>query len=199
MEARNASPRSQQMSESASVTRLLSALREGDTSAFGRLMPLVYGEMRRIAQGQLRGAVGATLNTTAVVHEAYLKLGGAEGIEYADRGHFFAVAATAMRQILLDHARRHLADKRGGGAAHTLLDDLEIPVEDRAAELVELDQALIRLAELDERTARVVELRFFAGLSVEETAEVLKVSAPTVKREWRRARAFLYRELGGGA
>lgn len=185
------------MDESATVTRLLSALRQGDADAFGRLVPLVYAEMRQIAQGQLRRAQASTLNTTAVVHEAYLKLGGADGIEYADRGHFFAVAATAMRQVLLDHARRHLADKRGGGAAHTLLDDLEIAVDDRAAELVELDQALDHLAELDARTARVVELRFFAGLNVDETAEALGVSPPTVKREWRRARAFLYRELGG--
>lgn len=185
------------MNESPSVTRLLSQLREGDPDAFGQLVPLVYGEMRQIARGQLRGVAGATLNTTAVVHEAYIKLGGAAGIEYADRGHFFAVAATAMRQILLDHARRHLADKRGGGAAHTLLDDLEIAVDDRAAELVELDQALDRLAELDQRAARIVELRFFAGLNVEETAEAMEVSTPTVKREWRRARAFLYRELGG--
>jgi RNA polymerase sigma factor (TIGR02999 family) len=184
------------MNHSTSVTRLLSALREGDSSAFGRLVPLVYDEMRLIAQGQLRHAVGATLNTTAVVHEAYLKLGGAEGIDYADRGHFFAVAATAMRQILLDHARRHLADKRGGGAVHTLIDSVDIPVEDRAAEVVELDQALTRLADLDPRAARVVEMRFFAGLSVEETAEALALSAPTVKRDWRRARAFLYRELG---
>jgi RNA polymerase sigma factor (TIGR02999 family) len=184
------------MTEASPVTRLLSALREGDPDALGALVPLVYAELRRIARIQLRAASGATLNTTAVVHEAYLKLGGAQGLDFADRGHFFAVAATAMRQVLLDHARRHLADKRGGGAAHTLLDDLEIPVEDRAAELVELDQALTRLEELDERTARVVELRFYAGLSVEETAQALDVSAPTVKRDWRRARAFLYRELG---
>ena len=184
------------MSDSATVTRLLTALRRGDESAYERLVPLVYDELRRIAQGQLRGAVGATLNTTAVVHEAYLKLGGARGIEYADRGHFFAVAANAMRQILLDRARRHLADKRGGRAAHTLLDGLEIPVDDRATELVELDLAIARLAELDAVAARVVELRFFAGLDVDETATALGVSAPTVKRAWRRARAFLYRELG---
>jgi RNA polymerase sigma factor (TIGR02999 family) len=187
------------MSESRSVTQLLAELRGGDQEAFDRLVPLVYAELRRIAQSQLRGVRSATLNTTVVVHEAYLKLGGAAGIDYADRGHFFAVAATAMRQVLLDHARRKLAEKRGGGAAHTLLDDVEIAVEDRAAELVELDQALTRLAELDERAARIVELRFFAGLKVEEIAEALEVSAPTVKREWRRARAFLYRELGDAA
>jgi len=187
------------MDDSASITRLLSALREGDEDAFGRLVPLVYEELRRIAQIQLRGAAAATLNTTAVVHEAYLKLGGADGIDYQDRGHFFAVAANAMRQVLLDHARRKLADKRGGGAAHTLLDGVDIAVEDRAAELVELDRALDRLAELDERTARIVELRFFAGLNVDETAASLGISAPTVKRGWRRARAFLNRELGGPA
>lgn len=185
------------MSDSSSVTHLLSALRDGDEKAFGQLVPLVYEELRRIARSQLRGSAGATLNTTAVVHEAYLKLGGARGIDYQDRGHFFAVAANAMRQVLIDSARRKLADKRGGGAAHTLLDDVDVPFDDRAAELVELDTALDRLAELDERAAKVVELRFFAGLNVEETAISLGVSAPTVKREWRRARAFLNRELGG--
>lgn len=185
------------MTDSESVTQLLAALREGDDEAMDQLVPLVYLELRRIAQLQLRGVLGATLNTTAVVHEAYLKLGGAKGIDYADRGHFFAVAATAMRQVLLDQARRRLADKRGGGAAHTLLENVQIPIEDRAADLVELDHALSHLEELDERAARIVELRFFAGLSVEETAEALETSASTIKREWRRAKAFLYRELGG--
>ncbi len=185
------------MSDTQSVTQLLAAIREGDERAMDQLVPLVYLELRQIAQSQLRGIRGATLNTTAVVHEAYLKFGGARHIDYADRGHFFAVAATAMRRVLLDQARRRLADKRGGGAPHTLLENVQIPIAERAEDLIALDQALERLRDLDERSARIVDLRFFAGLSVEETAEAVGVSSATVKREWRRARAFLYRELDG--
>lgn len=183
------------MTAQSEVTRLLAALREGDGEALDRLFPLVYAELRRIAHGQLSRKGPSTLQTTAVVHEAYLKLATGAGTAPRDRGHFFAVAATAMRQILVDHARAHLRQKRGSGAEHLQLDERDIPVEDRAAELVELDLALSRLAELDERAARVVELRFFGGLAVEETAEALGVSERTVKRDWREARAFLFREL----
>lgn len=185
------------MTDRDAVTRLLHAARDGDHDALGRLLPLVYDELRRIARRQLRGASGGTLSATVVVHEAFLKLGGTGGFHVRDRGHFMAVAATAMRQVAIDHARERLAQKRGGGAAHTLLDGHDLPVESRAEELLELDQALTRLAALDTRTARVVELRFFAGLDVDETARALEISTATVKREWRRARAFLYRELGG--
>jgi len=185
------------MSDSEDVTRLLHRARGGDSGAVHRLLPLVYDELRAIARRQLRGATGGTLSATVVVHEAYLKIGGERGLAARDRGHFFAVAATAMRQVAIDHARERSAKKRGGGAPHTLLDGHDLPVESRAEELLVLDDALTRLASLDERAARVVELRFFAGLDVEETADALDVSTPTVKRDWRRARAFLYHELGG--
>ncbi|GJM44888.1 MAG: extracytoplasmic sigma factor ECF [Gemmatimonadota bacterium] len=177
------------------VTRLLVALQGGDREAFGLLFPLVYDELRRIAHRQLLGSRPSTLQTTAVVHEAYLKLAGGQASAPRDRSHFFAVAAQAMRQILVDHARAHLTQKRGSGAQHVLLDERDLPVEERAAELVDLDAALVRLAVLDERAAKVVELRFFGGLPVEETAEVLDISPRTVKRDWREARAFLFREL----
>lgn len=160
------------------------------------LFPIVYNELRGVARRQRRGG-GApeTLNTTAVVHEAYLKLIGSESAAPSDRVHFFALAAKAMRQILVDHARMHMAKKRGGGATHFELEERDLPVESRAAEILELERAVERLAALDERLVRVVELRFYSGLSVEESAELLGVHARTVKRDWRKARAFLYREL----
>jgi RNA polymerase sigma factor (TIGR02999 family) len=180
------------------VTRLLASHREGDGEALNRLFPLVYGELRALAHRQLGRAGRGTLHTTAVVHEAYLRLAG-PGLAAEDRGHFFNLAARAMRQILIDHARRHLARKRGGGAPHLLLDDNDVAVEARAEELIDLDAALDRLGRLDDRLNRVVELRFFAGLSVDETAEVLGVAARTVKRDWQKARAFLFDELHGDA
>lgn len=184
------------MTRDPAVTRLLADLRRGDPDALGALFPLVYADLRDLARRQLRGARG-TLNTTAVVHEAYLRFAGNDGVLPSDRAHFFAIAARAMRQIVIDHARRHLAAKRGGGAPHTLLDEAQVAVEDRAEELLDLHAALERMETLDARLGRVVELRFFAGLSVEETAEALSVSAITVKRDWRKAKAFLYRELHG--
>ncbi|HMB70267.1 MAG TPA: sigma-70 family RNA polymerase sigma factor [bacterium] len=180
------------------VTRLLAALRQGDPHALGELFPLVYHELRELAHRQLRREGRGTLNTTAVVHEAYLRFLG-PGFAPEDRSHFFNVAARAMRQILIDHARRHLAQKRGGGAPHTLLDENDVAVETRAEELIDLDTAMGRLGQLDERLSRVVELRFFAGLSVDETADTLGIGVRTVKRDWRKARAFLYAELHGDA
>lgn len=178
------------------VTRLLAAAREGDPEAIGAIFPVVYAELRSMARRQLRGSgPNATLSPTAVVHEAYVKLIGASRVDVRDRSHFFAVAATVMRQILVDRARKHLTHKRGGGSPHTLLDEEFLQVEARASELLDLDAALDRLARVDERLARVVDLRFFAGLSVEETAELLAVAPVTIKRDWRRARAFLLREL----
>lgn len=164
------------------------------------LFPLLYDELYAMAHRQLgRFRPGQTLNTTALVHEAYLKLVKQDAATYQDRQHFFAVAARAMRQIILDYARKRCAGKRGGGVAPTLLDQLDgaaLRVAAQAEAILALDQALARLATLDERLVRVVELRFFAGLSVEETAQVLGVSTPTVKRDTRAARAFVYRNMG---
>jgi RNA polymerase sigma factor (TIGR02999 family) len=188
------------MHDASDITLMLSAAREGDQAALDLVFTRVYSEIRRIAHDQLR-RVGdnQTLSTTAVVHEAYLKLVRSPAIAWADRGHFYAVAAMAMRQILINHARRHLTQKRGGGRPLPL-DEVDAPIDLRAAHLVELNDALQRLAAVDDRLARVVDLRFFAGLSVEETAEVLGVTDRTIKRDWRAARAFLYRELyGSGA
>jgi RNA polymerase sigma factor (TIGR02999 family) len=180
------------------ITQLLASLHEGDPDALNALFPLVYADLRELARRQLRGARG-TLNTTAVVHEAYLRFAGNEDVAPRDRGHFFALAARAMRQIVIDHARRHLAKKRGGGAPLAPLDDADLAVESQAGELIDLHAALERMEALDARLGRVVELRFFAGLSVEEAAEAMDVSPITVKRDWRKAKAFLYRELRGSA
>jgi RNA polymerase sigma-70 factor (ECF subfamily) len=141
---------------------------------------------------------GHTLQTSALVNEAYLKLCDQTRVRWQNRAHFFAIAAQTMRRILIDHARRRAFAKRGGGARELQLDEAAVLTDERAAELVALDEALQTLAEVDERKSKVVELRFFGGLSVEETAEVLGVSPDTVTREWRRARAFLRREIQGG-
>ena len=181
------------------ITEILGLLRSGDPQALEALFPIVYGELRHIAHRQLSGHQPGTLSTTAVVHEAYLKLAGSQSVSAGDRAHFFSLAARAMRQILIDNARRKLAKKRDAGAAPELLDGGTVAVEQRAAELLDLDRALARLAELDERLARIVELRFFAGLSVEETATLLDVSPRTVKRDWQKARAYLYDDLQRGS
>ncbi|MFN0151455.1 MAG: sigma-70 family RNA polymerase sigma factor [bacterium] len=182
------------------ITRLLSAARGGDPAAVGDVFDRVYAELRRIAHHEAaRLAPSETMNTTAVVHEAYLKLVQASGIAWEDRAHFFRIAATAMRQILVDYARSRSTGKRGGGARVVSLDDSAagnlIGVDPRSDEILALDSALSRLAALDERLARIVELRFFAGLSVEETAAAVGVADSTVKRDWRRARAYLLREI----
>jgi RNA polymerase sigma factor (TIGR02999 family) len=177
------------------VTRLLAAWRGGDSNAIDRLIPLVYEDLRAMARRQLRARADQTLQPTVLVHEAYLKLAKHSRLHVQDRQHFFAVAARAMRQLVVDHARRQTADKRGGGA-HTLdIDDVAVPVAERSAELVALDRALDRLERFDEPLSRLVELRYFAGLSVNETAEVLGRSARTVKRDWRKARAILLADL----
>jgi RNA polymerase sigma factor (TIGR02999 family) len=180
------------------VTQLLLSLREGRREALSQLFPLVYDELRRIA-GRAVGSRGAdqTLGATAVVHEAYLKLFDQTRLTVNDRKHFFALAATAMRQIVVDHARRRSARKRGGDLRRVDLDAESLSREAPAEDILSLDQALQRLAVLDERLERVVVLRFFGGLSVEETAEVLEVNPRTVKRDWRKARALLYQELSG--
>ena len=186
--------------ERQAVTDALAAARSGGPAALDRLFPLVYQELCRMAHRQLGQEVsGHTLSTTALVHEAYLKLIGQTDAPWQDRAYFFAVAATAMRRILVDHARRHRAARRGGAdRTRVELDDVEIAVTERAAEIVALDDALQRLTDLDPRQAKVVECRYFAGLTEAETAEALGVSVRTVAREWLTARGWLYRELEYG-
>jgi RNA polymerase sigma factor (TIGR02999 family) len=179
-----------------SVTQLLSRLRAGDEAASHRLLPLVYDQLQMIANRQLRGAAkGRTLTPTVLVHEAYLKLFENKTLDVNDRRHFFCLAAKAMRQITVDHVRRRIAPKRGGQLQRvSYVESLRI-ASPADAETVGVDEALDELAAANERLARVVELRFFGGFSVEETAELLDVSPRTVKRDWRAARAFLYHRL----
>jgi RNA polymerase sigma factor (TIGR02999 family) len=180
------------------VTGLLHAYRDGDREAFDRLVPLVYQDLRRIARRQLgRGARGQTLDTNGLVHEAWVKLVEHSGAGYEDRGHFLAVSAVAMRQVIISRARRHAASKRGGGQRPVTLDEGRIALEEQADQLLEIDAALTRLAGHNERLGRVVECRFFAGLSEEETAQALGVSLRTAQRDWMRARAWLREELRG--
>ena len=185
----------------ADVTRLLDAWRAGDAEALQRLVPLVYDELKAVARRQLRFAGrDGTLDTTALVHEAYLKLVGGAGASLQGREHFFAVAASAMRQVLVDHARRRAATKRGGAAAAGGRRDEAAPepaATDALTRLLAIHEALAQLEGVDPRLVRVVELRVFAGLSVEESARVLQLSTATVKREWRKARALLAVALGG--
>jgi RNA polymerase sigma factor (TIGR02999 family) len=186
--------------DSNDVTRLLVAARSGDRKALDQLYPIVYQDLRGVAHRALSGGrPGDTLNTTALVHEAYLKLHGASSFLPQDRRHFFAIAARAMRQIVVDHARGRAAQKRGGSLQRVDLDAATIAGDDSGAALLALEDALQKLGELDERLARVVELRFFGGLTVEETADVLDVDPRTVKRDWRKARAMLYLTLEGNS
>lgn len=184
---------------SQNITKLLLDWRDGDGGALDRLMPLVYEELRRMANHYLRNErKGHTLQTAALVNEVYLRLIDHENIAWQNRAHFFGVAAQAMRRILVDHARARNYQKRGGGAQQVSLDQAASLAGDRAAELIALDEALQELAKMDERKARVVELRYFGGLSMEETAEALGVSVPTVTRDWNTAKAWLMRELSRG-
>ncbi|NIP78252.1 MAG: sigma-70 family RNA polymerase sigma factor [Gemmatimonadetes bacterium] len=182
--------------ESSDTTELLLALREGDAGALDRLTVRVYDELHRIAHRELvrRGGSG-TLRTTGLVHEAYLKLVDQDRIEVADRGHFLALAATAMRHIVIDRARRQRTQKRGGGWRRITLDDSALVSEPKPEELIALDDAMKRLERFDERLSRVVECRFFAGLNVEETAIALGIAPRTADRAWKKARAWLYREI----
>jgi RNA polymerase sigma factor (TIGR02999 family) len=179
------------------VTALLGQLRAGNRDVAGQLVPLIYDELRRIAGAQMRRErAGHTLQATAVVHEAYLRLAGEREIQWQDRAHFFAIAARAMRQVLLDYARQRHAGKRGGEGAQKVEIDVDLLAgANRIEDIVALDEVVTRLSELDQQQGRIVELRFFAGLSVEETAEVMGISDSTVKREWRLAKAWLHREL----
>lgn len=187
------------MAADADVTRMLDDLAAGDRSAAGRLLPHVYEELRALAAGFLaRQRPGHTLQPTALVHEAYVKLAGAVDANWQSRKHFFDVAAMAMRQLLTDHARRRATEKHGGQSARVTLSDVATPLVDAPdVDLLALDEALSKLSALDARQGRIVELRYLAGLTVEETADVLGVSPRTVKLDWQMARAFLRRELRG--
>jgi RNA polymerase sigma factor (TIGR02999 family) len=179
------------------VTRLLVRWTDGDGAALDELMPLVYDELRRLAQAYLRReSVGHTLQSTALVHEAYIRLID-QRVSWQNRAHFFAIAAQSMRRILVDHARSRNAAKRGDGACRVTLDEGLIEAQQRDVDVIALDEALTNLAKLDPQQGQIVELRFFAGLSIEDTAEVLKISPATVKRDWAMAKAWLYREMQG--
>jgi RNA polymerase sigma factor (TIGR02999 family) len=180
------------------VSKLLRAWRDGDQSALQKLTPIVYSELHRLARRYMRGErVGHSLQTTALVNEAYMHLVDYKRMQWQNRAHFFAVSAQLMRRILVDHARRRNL-KRGGDLKRVSLEDTAVLGGSPRADLVALDDAMKQLAKLDPRKEQVVEMRFFGGLSVEETAEVLKISPVTVMRDWSTARAWLYRELLGG-
>lgn len=182
-----------------SITELLIEWREGDVTALDRLMPLVYEELRRLARYYMRRErPGHTLQTGALVNEAYLRLVEHKGMRWQNRAHFYAVASQAMRRILVDHARAHHYAKRGGGNQLLELDEAAAVSQRQAAELVDLDDALTDLAVIDPRKSQIVEMRYFGGMSVEETAEVLGVSSVTVMREWRTAKAWLLRAISTG-
>jgi RNA polymerase sigma factor (TIGR02999 family) len=189
-------PQSSDLTDTQPVTELLLELREGHAGVMDRLFPLVYQELRRVAQRALRSErTGHTLGTTGLVHEAYLRLADQTRLEYRDRAHFYGIAARAMRQILVDHARRHRAAKRGGARPVIVLDEAVLAIEDRAEALLALDEALRDLEALDPRLGQVVQCRFFGGLTEEETGEVLGVTARTVRRDWLKAKGWLYHQL----
>lgn len=193
----------QTLGSTGEITSLLATARQGDGTATHRLMVLVYDELRAMARRQLRyRRPDQTITTTALVHEAYLKLVDQNGATWHDRSHFFSVAALAMRHILVDSARRRVAKKRGGEDLRITLDEFrlsgeETDAETRAVEVLAVDRALTSLAALDQRLSQLVELRFFAGMTEEETAQVMGTSERTVRRDWRKARAFLFQALGG--
>ena len=179
------------------TTQLLVDWTSGNKAALDQLMPLVYKELRRLARHYLRKERhNHTLQSAALVNEAYVRLVDYSNLRWQDRAQFFGLAAQLMRRILIDHARKHHYAKRGGGARRVALDEAALLSEERASDLVALDDALTSLAEMDPRKSQVVELRFFGGLNIEETAEVLNISSMTVQREWRWAKAYLYREIG---
>jgi RNA polymerase sigma factor (TIGR02999 family) len=178
------------------VTQLLIDWSNGDKTALDKLMPLIHEELRRLAHHYMsRERSGHTLQTTALVNEAYLRLVNRTGVHWQNRAHFFAIAARSMRSILVDHARGLAYAKRGGGATKIALDEAMIVSQERAAEVVALDETLSILTEIDPKQGRIVELRFFGGLTIEETAEVLDLSPATIKREWTTAKAWLYQQL----
>jgi RNA polymerase sigma factor (TIGR02999 family) len=178
------------------LTNLLVAWRNGDREALNRLMPLVYNELRLLAHRYMsRRYAGQTLQTTALVHEAYVRLAGRDPVAWQNRAHFFAVCAQVMRNLLVDRARSRRAARHGGAGRRVSLDEAAVITPEKHIDLIALDEALDRLAKLDLRKSQIIEMRYFGGMSVEETAEFLGVSPITVKREWLKARAWLYREL----
>ena len=178
------------------VTRLLEDWSNGKREALDKLTPLVYAELRQLAHRYMKGEQpGHTLQTTALVNEAYLRLVKRKNVHWQNRAHFFAVAAQLMRHILIDYARGHTRAKRGGAARKISLEEASLMTPDRATELVALDEALKSLAEIDPRKSRIVELRYFGGMTIEEVAEVLKIAPATVEREWRSAKAWLYKAV----
>lgn len=181
---------------SSNVTQLLVDWRNGDEAAFAQLLPVVYDELHRIARRYMsRETASHTLQTTALINEAYLRLINQQNVDWQNRAHFFAVSARVMRGLLVDHARARAYEKRGGGAVQVSLNEELASTPELSLDVLGLDEALEQLAVVDARKSRIVELRFFGGLSVEETAEVLGVSAITIKREWLKAKAWLFREL----
>jgi RNA polymerase sigma-70 factor (ECF subfamily) len=186
------------MSDTGEVTRLLGEIGSGKKDAMNQLLPLVYDELHRLARSYFRRERGEhTLQPTALVHEAYIRMVDQKS-PMQTRGHFLAVAATQMRRILLDYARKHRAERRGGGGQKVLLEDTMAIAEQTPLDMIGLDTALTQLSKLDPEQGKLVELRFFGGLSVEETADVMGVSPATIKRSWSSARAFLHREMTGG-
>jgi len=186
------------MEPPAEVTLLLAELTKGNEQAASRIVPLVYEELRRLATHYMRRERGDhTLQATALVHEAYIKLVEQRSVNWQSRAHFFAIAAQIMRRLLIDHARGHLRDKRGAGERPIPLDENLAFAPEQSLELIKIDEALDRLSKLDPRQTKIVELRFFGGLTVEETAEVLAISPKTVKRDWSVAKAWLHGELKG--
>ena len=178
------------------ITRLLNQVSQGDTLALERILPIVYDELRIISSKYLRDEYKKhTLQTTELVHEAYIKLFGSENLSWENRAHFFGIAAKSMRQVLVDYARKRKSQKRGLGKTKLSLDNVEILVSESEEQILSLNDALTKLEGLEERSCKIVELRFFSGLSIEETANLLNISAATVKRDWNFAKAWLYREI----
>jgi RNA polymerase sigma factor (TIGR02999 family) len=187
------------MPEHSPVTRCLRDLRQGESGAFERLVDLLYEDLRRIARIQLAGKGPQTLSPTALVHEVYVRLADKDDLDYADRDHFLAVCSVVMRNLTIDFARRRQAQKRGGDRHRVTLDESVLRLDSQAEDLIAIDQALTRMEELSERMVRVVECRFFGGLTEEETAGALGISERTVRREWTKARALLREMLGNAA
>jgi RNA polymerase sigma factor (TIGR02999 family) len=186
--------------ETAKITRILQDWNDGDQDAQERLVPFVYEELKRQAKRlMVRERRNHTLQPTALVHEAFMRLSKQTGVEWQNRNHFYAISARLMRQILVDHARAHTAEKRGSNAIHFSIDDVDMPVEQRADSILMVDEVLDRLAAIDPQQAKVVEMRFFGGLNNSEIAEALDISERTVVREWRSAKLWLFRELTKGA